>query len=140
MNFLGKLFGSNGAAKKTKSSLKLTPEVLAVKERIAARKEKEEKAHEAQLRRERLTNGGQTNTKSNNHHSAAIREEIRRLEKRAVVSHNDRLEANSEMMANSKLDLWYNTIVPEAPPETIAPDMVIPESFSDEEENEIRAS
>lgn len=137
MSFLNKLLNINGSSKKAKSSLKLTPEVLAVKERIAARKEKEEKALEAQRRRERLTGGGQSDRVSANHQSSSIKEEVRRLEKRAIQGHSDRLTANSEIMANSKLDLWYNTIGPEDPPDTIAPDMRIPESESSSESEKL---
>lgn len=131
MNFLKKLFNIGSSSKKPKSSIKLTPEVLAAKARIAARKEKEEKEFAEQERKERLLNVQGISQRMPSKQSLYVQEEVRRLEKRAVYAHNDKLSANSEMIANSRMDFWNNTIAREEPPDTIAPDMLIPESPSE---------
>lgn len=124
MDFLKKLFNIGGGSKKTKNELKLTPKVLAARERIEARKEQEDKEQEDAIRRERLMGGQQSKVRSRSK-KITIDEEIRRLERRAERAHNDKLTANSTM------DFWHSTIAREDPPDTIFPDMVIPDASSE---------
>jgi hypothetical protein len=137
VSFLKKLFGLELAGQ-PKPALKRTPEVLASMERIEARRQKELKQEEEQRRRERLVKshkpadrtGTQQNVSANAAHEA-----IKDQEKKALQTHKDRLMADSGMTANSRMNLWFNTIAPEEPPDTIAPDMRIPETVFDVETN-----
>lgn len=127
MNFLKALFGIK-LAKEHKSSIKRTPEMQAAMERIEARKQKELKEEAEKQRRERLLKNHSPSARQVVAQPVSAEEELRRLEKRAQQAHNDRLQADSGMMANSKMDLWLNTITPEDPPDTIAPDLRIPDT------------
>lgn len=127
MNFLKKLFGLD-KAKTPKSTLKRTPEIQASLDRIEARKQKELRESDEKKRRERLLKPHTPSARDVSQHPVSAEEELRRLERRAQPPHADRLQADSGMVANSKMDLWLNTIAPEDPPDTIAPDMRIPET------------
>jgi hypothetical protein len=137
VSFLKKLFGLELAGQ-PKLALKRTPEVLASLERIEARRQKELKQAEEQRRRERLlktyTPAGRTGAQKNVS-TITANEAIRDLERKALQGHSDRLMADSGMTANSKMNLWLNTIAPEDPPDTIAPDMRIPDTVFDVETN-----
>jgi hypothetical protein len=127
VNFLKKLFGLD-KAKTPKSTLKRTPEIQASLDRIEARKQKELRESDEKKRRERLLKPHTPSARDVSQHPVSAEEELRRLERRAQHPHADRLQADSGMVANSKMDLWLNTIAPEDPPDTIAPDMRIPET------------
>lgn len=129
MNFLSSIFASKGAKKEVKTNLKLTPEVLAVKARIEARRKKEEQAAREQNKIDQFYIGNQNHLSKPLHHSITVQEEIRILEKRAGYAHNDRLTADSEIFANSRMDVWQNSIALEDPPETIMPDFEFPEAI-----------
>lgn len=97
-------------------------------ERIEARKQKEQKEAAERQRRERLLKNHSPTARQVVAQPVSAAEELRRLEKRAQSTHTDRLQADSGMIANSKMDLWLNTITPEDPPDTIAPQMRIPDT------------
>jgi hypothetical protein len=139
MNFLKKLLGINQESDR-KSSLKKTPEIKAAQERIKARQKKEALAASEQQRQERLFKKQSPSGRATPHHSVSAQEELRRLEKRAQHNHNDRLQADSGLMANSKMDLWLNSIAPEDPPDTIAPHLRIPDTVFDIETNKFEKS
>jgi hypothetical protein len=137
VSFLKKLFGLEFIGR-PKLALKRTPEVLASMERIEARRQKELKLAEEQRRRERLIKTYTPSERAGAQKSGSTitaNEAIRNLERKAFQSHNDRLTADSGMTANSKMSLWLNTIAPEDPPDTIAPDLRIPETVFDVETN-----
>ncbi|MBR7800771.1 hypothetical protein [Undibacterium fentianense] len=134
MNFLLKLFGF-GATSDTKRNIKRTPEIQASLDRIEARKQKELKEFAEKQRRERLLKPHTPSARDVTRHPVSADEELRRLERRALQPHNDRLQADSGIMANSKMDMWMNTIAPEAPPDTIAPEMRIPDTVFNVETN-----
>jgi hypothetical protein len=127
MDFLKKLLGIN-IGSQAKSSRKKTPAVLAAEERIKARQQKEALATSEKLRRERLLKNQNPAARVFGSHSVSAQEELRRLEQRAQRDHNDKLQADSGLMANSKMDLWLNSVMPEDPPDTIAPDLRIPDT------------
>lgn len=127
MNFFKNLF-SAGSSSSSKTAIKRTPEIQAAMERIEARKQKEQKESAERQRRERLLKNHSPTARQVVAQPVSAAEELRRLEKRAQQAHQDRLQADSGMMANSKMDLWLNTITPEDPPDTIAPQMRIPDT------------
>lgn len=127
MNFLKKLFGV-GNSSDNKLSMKRTPEIQATMERIEARKQKELKETAEKQRRERLLKNHSPTARQVVSQPVSAAEELQRLKKRAAQIHNDRLRADSGITANSKMDLWLNTITPEDPPDTIAPQMRIPDT------------
>lgn len=127
MNFLKKLFGSSKSNDES-SSIKRTPEIQAAMDRIEARKQRELKESAEKQRRERLLKNHNPTARQVVANPVSAAEELRRLEKRAEQAHQDRLQADSGMMANSKMDLWLNTIAPQEPPDTIAPQMRIPDT------------
>ncbi|MBC3873760.1 hypothetical protein [Undibacterium flavidum] len=127
MNFLKKLFG-NSKSNDDSSSIKRTPEIQAAMDRIEARKQRELKESAEKQRRERLLKNHSPTARQVVANPVSAAEELRRLEKRAEQAHQDRLQADSGMMANSKMDLWLNTIAPQEPPDTIAPQMRIPDT------------
>ncbi|MFZ6818421.1 hypothetical protein [Undibacterium sp. Ji22W] len=127
MNFLKKLFSSSTSTDE-KSSIKRTPEIQAAMDRIEARKQRELKESAEKQRRERLLKNHSPTARQVVSNPVSAAEELRRLEKRAEQAHNDKLQADSGIMANSKMDLWLNTITPEDPPDTIAPQMRIPDT------------
>jgi hypothetical protein len=139
MNFLKKLLGIDKDSER-KSSLKKTPEIKAAQERIKARQQKEALAASAQQRRESLLKKQSPSGRATSLHSVSAEEELRRLEKRAQHNHSDRLQADSGLMANSKMDLWLNSIGPEDPPDTIAPHLRIPDTVFDIETNKFEKS
>jgi flagellar motility protein MotE (MotC chaperone) len=114
-------------------ALKLTPEVIAAQERIAARKQKADKEAALKQRNQRLLKGHQTT--NTNQHIVSAEEALKRLETRAKHEHKVKLQADSGMVANSKMDVWLNSIMPEDPPDTIAPHMRIPDTVFDIETN-----
>jgi hypothetical protein len=128
VNFIKKIFGLEPA-------LKRTPEVQASLERIEARKQKEMKQAEEQRRRERVLKTQMPADQIGKQQGVSAEEELRRLERKAQQPHKDRLQADSGIMANSKMDLWLNTISPEDPPDTIAPHMRIPDTVFNVETN-----
>lgn len=127
MNFFKNLF-SAGSSSSSKTAIKRTPEIQAAMERIEARKQKEQKESAERQRRERLLKNHSPTARQVVAQPVSAAEELRRLEKRAQQAHQDKLQADSGMMANSKMDLWLNTITPEDPPDTIAPQMRIPDT------------
>lgn len=134
MNFLKKLFGGN-SSEAEKSSIKRTPKVQAALDRIEARKQKEMKESADRQRKERLLKSHDQLAREAAQQPVSAKEQLRRLEKKAQKPHNDRLQADSGLMANSKMDLWMNSIMPEEAPDTIAPQMRIPETVFDVETN-----
>ena len=134
MDFLKKLLGMDKGSD-TKSSLKKTPATLAAEERIKARQQKEALAASDKLRRERLLKNQSPATRVSNNHAVSAQEELRRLEERAQRDHKDKLQADSGLMANSKMDLWMNSIMPEDPPDTIAPHLRIPNTVFNTDTN-----
>lgn len=137
MNFLKKLFGVSKSSDE-KSTIKRTPEIQAAMARIEARKQKELKVSAENQRRERLLKNHSPTARQVVSHPVSAEEELRRLEKRAKQAHQDRLHADSGMVANSKMDLWLNTITPEAPPDTIAPQMRIPDTVFNVKTNKFK--
>jgi hypothetical protein len=128
MNFLKSIFSFNDSSRDTKPSLKLSPKVLAVKERIDARRKKEEKAAREQSRLDFQLNGHQTNAYSLDKNSITVHEEIIRLEKKASYTHSDRLTADSEIFANSRFNQRDNKIEHEAQRGFVAPELRLPDS------------
>lgn len=137
MNFLQKLFGT-GKSSKPKTNMKRTPEIQAALDRIEARKQKELKENAEKQRRERLfkTRDQLANDIANSPKNTE--EQMRQLKRKGERVHDDRLEADSGIMANSKLDLWLNTISPQDPPDTIAPQMRIPDTVFDIKTNKFK--
>lgn len=137
MNFIKKLFGITSSSKE-KTTLKRTPEVQASLDRIAARKQKELKDAAEKKRREQLLKSREQLMRESDTETLSPEEHLRRLKKKSEQAHNDRLIADSGMMANSKMDLWLNSVMPEDPPDTIAPHMRIPETVFDVETNKFK--
>jgi hypothetical protein len=139
MDFLKKLLGIDKGSEK-KPLLKKTPATRAAEERIKARQQKEALATSDKQRRERLLKNQSPATRVSNNHAVSAQEELRRLEERAQRDHKDKLQADSGLMANSKMDLWMNSIMPEDPPDTIAPDLRIPDTVFNTDTNKFRNS
>lgn len=137
MNFLKKLFSTNQSSDE-KSVLKRTPEIEAAMARIEARKQKGLKEEAENQRLERLLKNHSPAGRKIASHPVSAAEELRRLEKRAEQAHKDRLHTSSGMMANSKMDLWLNTVTPEDPPDTIAPQMRIPDTVFNVKTNKFK--
>lgn len=137
MNFLKKLFGIS-SAQKEKPAIKRTPEVQASLDRIAARKQKELKDATEKKRREQVLKSREQLMRETETETLSPEEHLRRLKKKSEQVHDDRLIADSGMMANSKMDLWLNSVMPEDPPDTIAPHMRIPETVFDVETNKFK--
>lgn len=139
MNFFKRLLGIDKSADK-KSSLKQTPEIKAAQERIKARQEKEAKLVSEKQKQERVLKTQSASARASHHQSVSAQEELRRLERRAQQHHQDKLQADSGIMANSKMDLWMNSIAPEDPPDTIAPHLRIPDTVFNVETNKFEKS
>jgi len=142
VNFLQKLFAvakfSSGEV-----AIKRTPEMQLALDRIEARKQKEQKEAAERQRRERLFKSREQlanenrNTSSNS--ASSSDQQLRQLEKKGRRQHTDKLEADSGMMANSKMDLWLNTIAPQEAPDTIAPHLRIPDTVFNIESNKFES-
>ena len=134
MNFLKKLFGI-GSSPSEKPQLKKTAKVQAALDRIEARKQKELQESSLKLRKERGLKSREQLAQEAVNQQISEEEQLRRLKKRAQKAHNDRLQADSGLTANSKLDLWMNTVTPGEAPDTIAPHLRIPETVFNVETN-----
>ncbi|MBC3832077.1 hypothetical protein H8K33_11195 [Undibacterium amnicola] len=139
MNFLKKLLGIDKESH-AKSPLKKTPEIQAAEERIKARQKKEALASSDKQRRERLVKNQSPTARASVNQPVSAQEELRRLERRAQQNHSDKLQADSGLMANSKMDLWLNSIAPEDPPDTIAPHLRIPDTVFNIDTNKFEKS
>lgn len=142
VNFLQKLFAvaklSTGEV-----AIKRTPEMQLALNRIEARKQKEQKETTERQRRERLFKSRDQLADENKNisSSSAISsdQQLRQLEKKGHHHHADKLEADSGIMANSKMDLWLNTIAPQEAPDTIAPHLRIPDTVFNIETNKFES-
>jgi hypothetical protein len=136
VNLLQKLLNI-GKSSGTKVTLKRTPEMQAAISRIEARKQQEQSEAVARERHERRFKSSEQLarevTESATHSTAD--EHLRQLRRNGQRKHNDRLETDSGLMANSKMDLWLNTITPQEAPDTIAPDLRIPDTVFNVETN-----
>jgi hypothetical protein len=138
VNFLKKLFGG-GTSSNEKPVVKRTQKMQATFDRIEARKQKELQESAEKKRRERSLMTREQIARENIRRPVSAEEELRRLIKQGERQHNDSLQADSILSANSRLDLWHNTIAHEEPPDTIAPNMRIPNTVFNVESNTFNA-
>ncbi len=149
MNLLQKLL-TIGKSPNAGVKLKRTPEMQAALARIEARKQQEQIEEAARQRRDRLyksseqlarevTSSANSSTRNSTTRTAANPEEqLRQLRRNGERRHNDKLEADSGITANSRMDVWLNSVMPEDPPDTIAPDLRIPDTVFDIETNSFK--